>query len=147
MKSDFEKTIAEALKAVHYSGAEDYQRLFAAVRDLAAGNPEECKFFLRYADDQFLQICKAAMQCDLSGTNAIVSTATNYLHDEYKVEETFAKAMADATVKAFASYGGKDVWQEKSNSPRKPIQVPNPVKTGPYSKKVIPWNNKIEIRR
>lgn len=105
VKKNFSEVLYSCLKAAEYKGKEQNKRLLSAVEDLAEEYPREKKLLQSYGDERFLSICRRAMTQERSQTESIAEKASEYLHDEFMLDEEWAKKISLMMTEAFADYG------------------------------------------
>ncbi len=100
----FSQVITDALNAIQYTGPEDNERLRAAVQDLTPAGMIERDFFMRNADDYFLQICNGGKDCNADQIDTMKRLASDYLKKKYWMDEKKAQSISEAVIMAFAVF-------------------------------------------
>ena len=100
----FSQVITDALNAIQYTGPEDNERLRAAVQDLTPAGMIERNFFMRNADDYFLQICNGSKDCNADQIDTMKRLASDYLKNKYWMDEKKAQSVSEAVIMAFAVF-------------------------------------------
>lgn len=110
---DFTTIIYNALVSVEYSGEADNKRLLSAIQDLATDHPKEKKALQNVVDKAVLQMGSEAITCGVKQRPLLKTKVSDYLQQEYQIDEDYAKDVSKVLAEAFVFCGRQQIFVDK----------------------------------